>query len=306
MFRFIIMRVIQAVIAIIVVTFIVFLFLNSSGDPVALLLPDNASEAQKLAYKQMLGLDRPVVEQYLRFLSNLVLKGDFGTSFRNQEPAMRVVLRHIPATAQLAVSAFVIGTLISIPLGVLAATKRGSIIDTIAIIISTLGQSMPIFWLGLLVILIFSVELGWFPVGGRGDIKNLVMPSFTLGWYMSALMTRLVRSAMLEVLNQDYIRTARGKGVIERVVITKHAFRNALIPIITVWGLQLGSLLTSAVITETTFSWPGVGRASIYAVSGRDYPVVLAAVFLFTIIFVGINFIVDIAYTISDPRIRIQ
>jgi peptide/nickel transport system permease protein len=306
MFRFITLRIIQAVIAIIVVTFIVFLFLNSSGDPVALLLPDNASEAQKLAYKQMLGLDRPVVEQYMRFLGNLVLKGDFGTSFRNQEPAMRVVLRHLPATAQLALSAFIIGTVISIPLGILAAAKRGSIIDTTAIIVSTLGQSMPVFWLGLLVILLFSVELGWFPVGGRGDWKNLVLPSFTLGWYMSALMTRLVRSAMLEVLNQDYIRTARGKGVIERVVITKHAFRNALIPIITVWGLQLGSLLTSAVVTETTFSWPGVGRASIYAVSGRDYPVVLAAVFLFTIIFVSINFIVDIAYTISDPRIRIQ
>jgi peptide/nickel transport system permease protein len=306
MIRFTVMRIIQAIFAVIVVTLIVFVFLHASGDPVALLLPDNASQEQIQAYRQKLGLDRPVIEQYAQFLKNVVIKGDFGTSFRKQEPAMTAILRHLPATAQLAVCALIIGTLISIPLGVLAAVKRGSVIDTIAVLLSTLGQSMPVFWLGLLMILLFAVKLGWMPVGGRGGWKHLILPSFTLGWYMSALMTRLVRSAMLEVLNQDYIRTARGKGVIERVVITKHAFRNALIPLLTVWGLQAGSLLTSAVVTETTFSWPGVGRASIYAVSGRDYPVVLASVFLFTLIFVGINFVVDLAYTWIDPRIRIQ
>jgi peptide/nickel transport system permease protein len=300
------MRIIQAIFAVIVVTLIVFLFLHASGDPVSLLLPDNASEEQIEAYRQKLGLDRPVIEQYIRFLKNVVLKGDFGTSFRKREPAMTSILRHLPASAQLAGCGMVIGTLISIPLGVLAAVKRGSVVDTIAVVLSTLGQSMPVFWLGLLLILLFSVKWGWTPVGGRGDWKHLILPSLTLGWYMSALMTRLVRSAMLEVLNQDYIRTARGKGVSERVVITKHAFRNALIPLITVWGLQAGSLLTSTVVTETTFSWPGLGRASIYAVSGRDYPVVLASVFLFTLIFVGINFVVDLAYMWIDPRIRIK
>jgi len=303
--RFTLLRIFQGILSILVVTLIVFLLLQSSGDPVSLLLPDNATPEQVAAYQKKLGLDRPVTEQYVRFLGN-AFQGDFGTSFRKKEPAMQVVLRHLPATGQLAGSALLIGTMISIPLGVLAAVYRGTLVDALAVLLSTLGQSMPVFWLGLLMIKLFGVDLGWFPVGGRGSLKHLVLPAFTLGWYMSALMTRLVRSAMLEVLNQDYIRTARGKGMIERVVIIKHALRNALIPLLTVWGLQAGSLLTSAVVTETTFSWPGVGRASIYAVSGRDYPVVLASVFIFTLIFISINFIVDILYTWIDPRIRIQ
>ena len=305
MIRFILLRIFQGVLSILVVTLIVFLLLRMSGDPVSLLLPDNATPEQIAAYQKKLGLDRPVTEQYVRFLGN-AFQGDFGTSFRNTEPAMQVVLQHLPATGQLAGSALLIGTLISIPLGMLAAVYRGTFVDALAVLLSTLGQSMPVFWLGLLMIKLFGVDLGWLPVGGRGSLKHLVLPAFTLGWYMSALMTRLVRSAMLEVLNQDYIRTARGKGLIERVVIVKHALRNALIPLLTVWGLQAGSLLTSAVVTETTFSWPGVGRASIYAVSGRDYPVVLASVFIFTLIFIGINFTVDILYTWIDPRIRIQ
>ena len=305
MIRFILLRIFQGVLSILVVTLIVFLLLQMSGDPVSLLLPDNATPEQVAAYQKKLGLDRPVSEQYVRFLAN-AFQGDFGTSFRKKEPAMQVVLRHLPATGQLAGSALLIGTMISIPLGVLAAVYRGTFVDALAVLLSTLGQSMPVFWLGLLGIKLFGVDLGWLPVGGRGSLKHLVLPAFTLGWYMSALMTRLVRSAMLEVLNQDYIRTARGKGLIERVVIIKHALRNALIPLLTVWGLQAGSLLTSAVVTETTFSWPGVGRASIYAVSGRDYPVVLASVFIFTLIFISINFIVDILYTWIDPRIRIQ
>jgi peptide/nickel transport system permease protein len=305
MIRFTLLRALQGVLSILVVTLVVFLMLNVSGDPVSLMLPDNATPEQIAAYQQKLGLDRPIIEQYFRFLGNAI-QGDFGTSFRKKEPAMQVVLRHLPATAQLAGAALIVGTLISIPLGVLAAVKRGSMVDTVAVMLSTLGQSMPVFWLGLLFILLFAVELRWLPVGGRGSWKHLVLPALTLGWYISALTTRLIRSSMLEVLNQDYIRTARGKGVIERVVVTKHALRNALIPLLTIWGLQAGALLTSAVVIETTFSWPGVGRAAIYAVSGRDYPVVLAAVFLFTLIFISINFIVDILYTWIDPRIRIQ
>lgn len=305
MIRFIALRLAHALVVLIVVTVIVFLFLQSSGDPVSLLLPENAPAEQIEAYRHELGLDRPLAEQYFRFLANAV-KGDFGVSFRKKEPAMQVVLRHLPATAELAGAALAIGTLIAIPLGILAAIKQGTIIDAIAILMSTLGQAMPVFWLGLLMILVFAVELGWLPVGGRDGPVSLILPAVTLGWYLSALMTRLVRSAMLEVLGQDYIRTARGKGVSEWVVIMRHALRNALIPLLTVWGLQAGAMLTSAVVTETTFSWPGVGRASIYAVSGRDYPVVLAAVSLFTLIFVSINFLIDVAYTWVDPRIRID
>lgn len=288
-----------------VVTLVVFIALNMTGDPVSLILPDSATPEQIEAYRSKLGLDRTVPEQYVRFLAN-ALHGDFGTSFRQREPAMRVVLRHLPASAQLAATAIAMGTLISVPLGTLAAVKRGTVVDTVAVAISVLGQSMPVFWLGLLLILLFAVELRWLPVGGRGDWKNLILPAFTLGWYMSALTTRLVRSAMLEVLNEDYIVTARGKGLTERVVLVRHALRNALIPVVTVWGLQAGSLVTSAVVTETTFSWPGVGRASIYAVYGRDYPVVIASVFVFTLIFVAINLAVDITYSAIDPRIRAQ
>ncbi|MBN1316736.1 MAG: ABC transporter permease [Anaerolineales bacterium] len=305
MARFTVLRIFQALLAVVVVTLIVFLLLNVSGDPVTLMLPENASQEMIDEYRHKLGLDRSLPEQYVHFLLNAA-RGDFGTSFRQKEPAMQVILRHLPATAQLAGCALIIGTLVSIPLGILAAIKRGTIIDTIAVIISTFGQSMPVFWFGLLVILLFAVRLNWLPVGGRGDWKNLVLPACTLGWYMSAAMTRLVRSAMLEVLSEHYIRTARGKGLKESVVITRHALRNALIPLLTVWGLQAGSLLTSAVVTETTFSWPGVGRASIYAVSGRDYPVVLASVFLFSLMFVSISTLVDLSYAWIDPRIRIE
>lgn len=305
MIRFIALRLVHALVVLIVVTVMVFLFLQSSGDPVSLLLPDNASQEQIEAYRRELGLDRPLAEQYLRFLTNAA-QGDFGVSFRKREPAMQVVLQALPATAQLAVSALAFGTLVAIPLGILAAIKQGTFIDALAIITSTLGQAMPVFWLGLLMILLFAVKLHWLPVGGREGPTSLVLPALTLGWYMSALTTRLVRSAMLEVLGEDYIRTARGKGLTEWTVIMGHALRNAMIPLLTVWGLQAGALLTSTVVTETTFSWPGLGRASIYAVTGRDYPVVLASVSLFTVIFVGLNFLVDLAYTWVDPRIRID
>ncbi len=303
--RVVVSRMLQAVFAVVIVTLLVFLALNLSGDPVSLLLPHDAPDSQIEAYRHKLGLDRPLTEQYLLFLRNAAT-GDFGISFHHRQPALAVILHYFPATAQLAFAAMVIGALISIPLGTLAAVKRGTAVDTVAVATSVLGQAMPVFWLGMLLILLFSVQLRWLPVGGRGDWRNLILPAITLGWYLSAVTTRLVRSAMLEVLNEDYITTARGKGLKERSVITRHALRNALIPVLTVWGLQAGSLLTSAVVIETTFSWPGVGRASIDAVHGRDYPVVLAAVFFFTLIFVGVNLLVDLTYAWVDPRIRTQ
>ena len=217
---------------------------------------------------------------------------------------MEVVLDALPATLELALAALVVATLISIPLGVLAAIRREGPIDMAATVIAVLGQSMPVFWLGIILIMIFSVMLQWFPVSGRGGFAALVLPALTLGWYMNAIMTRLTRTAMLEVLSEPYIRTARAKGLPERRVVLRHGLRNALIPIVTIWGLQAGTMLTGTVVTETVFSWPGVGRASIYAVLGRDYPVVLASIAVFTLIFVVINLLIDVAYLIIDPRIR--
>ena len=277
--------------------------LNASGDPAQLLMPTEATEQDIEEMRRALGLDRPLYVQYWNFLSN-ALQGDFGTSLRSRQPAMDTVLAALPATLELAFAAIIISTAVSIPLGIAAAVKRNSPIDTIATVVAVLGQSMPVFWLGILLILLFSVTLNWLPVSGRGSWQSLILPAVTLGWYMNALMTRLTRSAMVEVLNEPYIRTARAKGMPLRTIIFKHAFRNARIPILTIWGLQVGTMLTGTVVTETVFAWPGLGRASIHAVVGRDFPVVMASIALFTLIFVLINLIVDLAYYALDPRIR--
>ena len=228
-----------------------------------------------------------------------------GLRFATRQPAINTVLAALPATLELAFAAIIVSTADFPP-----ARHRGGCqaqfkpIDTIATVIAVLGQSMPVFWLGILLILLFSVTLNWLPVSGRGSWQSLILPAVTLGWYMNALMTRLTRSAMVEVLNEPYIRTARAKGMPLRTIIFKHAFRNARIPILTIWGLQVGTMLTGTVVTETVFAWPGLGRASIHAVVGRDFPVVMASIALFTLIFVLINLIVDLAYYALDPRIR--
>lgn len=303
MVRFILARIAQVPLVILGMTFVVFVFLNASGDPVLLLLPPEAPPEDVERMRQALGLDRPLLARYWAFLTDAI-QGDFGTSLRARQPAMEVVLDALPATLELALAALVVATLISIPLGVLAAIRRDGPIDMAATVIAVLGQSMPVFWLGIILIMIFSVMLQWFPVSGRGGFAALVLPALTLGWYMNAIMTRLTRTAMLEVLSEPYIRTARAKGLPERRVVLRHGLRNALIPIVTIWGLQAGTMLTGTVVTETVFSWPGVGRASIYAVLGRDYPVVLASIAVFTLIFVVINLLIDVAYLIIDPRIR--
>ena len=303
MLRLLFMRLVQIPAIIISMSLLVFIFLNASGDPAQLLMPTEATEQDIEDMRRALGLDRPLYVQYWNFLSN-ALQGDFGTSLRSRQPAMDTVLAALPATLELAFAAIIISTAISIPLGIAAAVKRNSPIDTIATVVAVLGQSMPVFWLGILLILLFSVTLNWLPVSGRGSWQSLILPAVTLGWYMNALMTRLTRSAMVEVLNEPYIRTARAKGMPMRTIIFKHAFRNARIPILTIWGLQAGTMLTGTVVTETVFAWPGLGRASIHAVVGRDFPVVMASIALFTLIFVLINLIVDLAYYALDPRIR--
>jgi peptide/nickel transport system permease protein len=303
MLRLILMRLIQVPLVILAVSLLVFVFLNASGDPVLLLLPFDASPEDVEEMRKALGLDKPLMVRYGIFLWDAI-QGDFGVSLRSHQPALSIVLDALPATIELALAAMLVATVISIPLGITAAVKRGGTIDMTATVVSVLGQSMPVFWLGILLIMLFSVTLHWFPVSGRGGISSLILPAVTLGWYMNALMTRMTRTAMLEVLSEPYILTARAKGLPERLVIMKHAFRNARVPIITIWGLQAGTMLTGTVVTETVFSWPGLGRASIYAVAGRDYPVVLASIALFTLIFVTINLVIDLAYFVFDPRIR--
>jgi peptide/nickel transport system permease protein len=303
MLRLLLVRLAQVPIIIVVVSFIVFAFLNASGDPVRMLLPIEANEADVEAMRIALGLDRPMLVRYWDFLAN-ALQGDFGMSLRARQPAMDIVLQALPATLELAATALCFATIVSIPLGILAAVRRNGIIDALATAASVLGQSMPVFWLGIILIMVFSVQLGWLPASGRGHWTAIILPAAALGWYMNALMSRMTRTAMLEVLTQPFIRTARAKGLPERMVVMKHAFGNARIPILTIWGLQAGAMLTGTVITETVFSWPGLGRASIYALQGRDYPVVLASIALFTVIFLVINLLVDLAYFWLDPRIR--
>jgi peptide/nickel transport system permease protein len=303
MIRLVLSRLAQVPIVILAVSFVVFCFLNASGDPVRMLLPIEASHEDVENMRVALGLDRPLLVRYWEFLVN-ALQGDFGMSLRARQPALDVVLGALPATLELAAVALFFSTAVSIPLGIAAAVRRNSLVDTLATTVSVLGQSMPVFWLGIILIMIFSVKLGWLPASGRGEWTAIILPAIALGWYMNALMSRMTRTAMLEVLSQPFIRTARAKGLPERQVVMKHAFGNARIPILTIWGLQAGAMLTGTVITETVFSWPGLGRASIYALQGRDYPVVLASIALFTVIFLTINLLVDLAYFVLDPRIR--
>jgi peptide/nickel transport system permease protein len=303
MLRILVVRLAQIPLVIIAMSLLVFVFLNASGDPVQMLMPIEATPEDVEIMRRALGLDQPLYIQYLKFLGN-ALQGDFGLSLRARQPALDIVLDALPATLELALAAMIISLVISIPLGIAAAVKRNTIFDTVATVVSVLGHAMPVFWLGILLILFFSVKLQWFPVSGRGSWQALVLPALTLGWYMNALMTRLTRSSMLEVMSEPYMRTARAKGLPPRMIIFKHAFRNARVPIITIWGLQAGAMLTGTVVTETVFAWPGLGRASIFAVVGRDFPVVMASIALFTVIFVTINLAVDLAYYMLDPRIR--
>lgn len=305
MLKYMAMRLLQLPVSLLGLTLVVFIFVNVSGDPATLLLPEDSMPEEAEMLRAKMGLDRPLIERYGLFVIN-ALQGDFGMSFRKREPAFDVILRQYPATLELAVASLLIATLISIPLGTAAAVKRGSFIDAAASFISVLGQGAPVFWVGILAILLFSLRLFWLPPGGRGGWRHLVLPAGVLGWYMNAYMMRFVRSNMLEVLNQDYIRTARAKGLPERLVIFRHAFKNAQIPLLTLFGIEAGSLLSGAVVIETVFAWPGLGRAAIYAVTARDYPVVMASVIVFGFTYIIINFVIDVAYHWIDPRIRVE
>ncbi|MDA1001009.1 MAG: ABC transporter permease [bacterium] len=300
---YILRRCLQALIVLKGVLVITFLMLHITGDPAEVLLPEDADEQQIIELREKMGLNDPLLKQYGRFFVS-ALKFEFGESFRQGEPAMKLVLAHVPATAELALTAIVIALLISIPAGVISATQRNSIWDRISMLGALLGQSMPNFWLGLILLLVISLWLDLLPSHGRGTIAHLILPAVTAGLYATGRITRVLRSGMLEVLGQDYVRTARSKGLSETLVVYRHALKNAAIPVVTVIGLELGLVLGGTVVTEIIFAWPGVGRLTVNAILNDDFPIVQAAVFFLAFIFIFINLIVDVLYAWLDPRIK--
>ena len=302
MLRYLFKRLWHTVIVVIGISLISFFFIHLSGDPVMLMLPADATHEEIETLREQLGFNDPIYEQYMRFVVRAV-QGDFGNSLYYKIPAMQLMIERLPASLELATAAMLIALVVAIPIGIVSAVRRGSLLDMGSMLGALFGLSMPHFWLGIMLILLFSVQLGWLPTSGRGGLSHLIMPSVALGLSLMAMFARLTRSVMLEVLNLDYIRTARSKGLKERVVIGKHALKNALIPIVTVAGMQFGFLLGGTVIIETVFAWPGVGRLVVQAIFNRDYPLVQSIVLVLALIFVAVNFLVDMLYMYLDPQI---
>ncbi len=303
MLQYLLKRLWHTVFVVIGISMISFFFIHLSGDPVMLMLPADASHLETETLREQLGFNDPIYEQYLRFGWQAV-RGKFGNSLYYKVPAMELILERLPASLELAVAAMLIALLVAVPIGIVSAVRRGSLLDMGSMLGALFGLSMPHFWLGIMMILLFSVKLGWLPTSGRGTLAHLVMPALALGMSLMAMFARLTRSVMLEVLSLDYIRTARSKGLREPVVIYKHAFKNALIPLVTVAGMQFGFLLGGTVIIETVFAWPGVGRLVVQAIFNRDYPLVQATVLVLSVIFVAVNFLVDMLYMYLDPQIN--
>ena len=298
-------RLLQSLLVLFGVSFVVFGILFLTGDPALVLLPPDASIEDVTKFRQEMGFNDPFFVQYGRFLVG-ALRGNFGQSIRHGEPAFDLVMERMPATFELSGAALALALCLAIPAGIVSAVRRNTILDYVSTVVALLGQSMPTFWLGIMLILLFSVQFNVLPSSGRGGWQHILLPAITLGLFTTARITRLTRSGMLEVLNQDYIRTARAKGVANPPVVWKHALKNAAIPIVTIVGIELGTLLGGSVITETIFAWPGVGRLSVQAIYNRDYPVVQAAVFTLAATFILVNLAVDVLYTYLDPRIRLR
>ena len=296
-------RVYQALLVFLVVSGIVFSILHISGDPVALLMPPEATPDQVEEMRRTLGLDKPLLVQYGLFLKNAA-QGNLGVSYHHGQPALKLVLERLPASLELVVVTILISLILALPIGVLAASKRGTFIDRASLLGSLIGISAPPFWIGIAFILIFSVELQWLPSSGRGTWAHLVLPATSLALYRLALFIRLIRAGMLDVMTMDFIRTARSKGVSEKKVIYKHALKNTLIPFVTIAGIQMGSLLAGAIVTEKVFAWPGMGRLFLESIGVMDFPVIIAWTLVTATIFLAMNLAVDILYVYLDPRIR--
>ncbi|MBL8569482.1 MAG: ABC transporter permease [Phreatobacter sp.] len=303
MWRFVLRRAGNGVVSILGASLVIFMISRLSGDPITLMMPPDAPPQAIEAMRVALGLDRPLWTQYWIFVTN-ALTGDFGNSYRWQQPALNLVLDRLPATVELAVAALVFSVSVAVPLGVLSAVYRGGWVDRLGRILAMLGQAMPNFWVGLMLILVFAVGFGWLPAFGRGGPEHLILPAIALGWYPVAAQMRIVRSGMLDVLESDYIRLSRALGTPERLLVWKYAFRNAAVPLLTMLGVYFAAMLGGAFIVEVIFAWPGIGRMVVEAVFARDFPVVQAGVLFSSILFVMSNLLVDISYGIVDPRIR--
>ncbi|OQW94352.1 MAG: glutathione ABC transporter permease GsiC [Beggiatoa sp. IS2] len=304
MLSFLFSRVLSTLTVIVGVITLVFLLIHIvPGDPVQVMLGETATPTDQEALRQALGLDKPLWTQWLTYMSHLV-QGDLGNSLSSKEKITDILRQRLPATIELAGAGLLVAVLIALPLGSLAAVRQDTAWDQGAMVFSLLGISIPHFWLGPLLIIVFSLQLGWLPVSGREGLASLILPAVTLGTALAAILARMVRSTLLEVLNEDYIRTARAKGLQETTIIIYHALRNAALPIITILGLQLGALLGGAVITETIFAWPGIGQLTVEAIQRRDYPVVQACVLLISLSYVLVNTLTDLMYALLDPRVR--
>lgn len=303
MIAYLLRRAIGAVGVLVGVAIVVFVIVHLTGDPAAVMMAPDATAGEIAAFRHAEGFDRPLIVQFGAFALD-VLHGNLGESLRHHEPALGIALERLPATIELAGAAFLLVALIALPAGVISAIKPRSIVDYAARIVALVGQSAPTYWIGLMLILVFGVRFGWFPVSGIGGFDHLVLPAVTLGFFSMAKLMRLTRSAMLDVLTSDYLRTARAKGLPPWGILIGHGLRNAWLPIVTQLGIELGTLLSGAIITETVFAWPGIGRLAVQGVYDRDFPVVEAVVLLAATIFTLVNLGVDLLYAALDPRIK--
>lgn len=304
MYKFLLQRLFYSIFVLLGLSLIVFTLARLAGDPSALMLPLDATEEDYAQMRTYLGLDDPIPVQYFKFVGNAV-QGDFGTSIRHRQPAMEMILERMPATLSLTFAAFSVALAISLPLGILSALYPNSIIDRFSVVMALIGQAIPTFLLGIILILIFAVQLRWLPSSGRGGIASMILPALTLGPYSAAVINRLLRANLRESLSKDYIRTAKAKGFTDQHVLFQHALKNAAIPVITVMGLQVAALMSGSVVTEWVFAYPGAGLLLVQSLGNRDFPVVQAFVILVGAIVIGINLLLDISYFYLDPRIRI-
>ncbi|WP_420326603.1 ABC transporter permease [Mameliella sp.] len=302
--RFLLSRAAQGLIVMFGVSALVFFALFLTGDPAVLMMAPDSTAAEIDAFREAMGFDDPIIVQYGRFLVD-ALQGDLGSSLRYSRPAMDLLTERLGATALLALSALLWSSLLGFLLGAIAAVRKNSPIDFAIRVISLLGQAVPVFWLALMLIILFSLNLRWLPSSGYGSLSHLVMPSLALGAYYLSAITRLVRSSLIETLGENYVRTARAKGLTEWRIVVRHALRNAMIPVVTLQGMYLASLMGGALVTEIIFAWPGIGRLAVEAIQNRDFPVVQAVVLFAALVFVVANFLVDVAYTWLNPRIRL-
>ena len=303
MLRFLSRRVVTTLLTLLFVSIVIFIMGRAAGDPRGLILPGFSTPEQWDLVGERLGLEKPLYQQYGIFMRDMVT-GSFGESFMEHAPVRDVISERLPATLQLAAASFVLSLVIGVPLGVFSAVRRGGVLDYVAKVVALIGQASPAFWLGIMLIMLFAVRFRWVPPSGRDEWTAMILPAITMGWYNVSANLRLVRSSMLNVLDSEYIKLARAKGVTNRVVVWKHAFRNALIPPLTFAGITLAGLVTGSVTVETVFAWPGLGQLAVRAVTHGDYAVLQAVVMLFTLIFVTAAFLVDVLYAFVDPRIR--